>query len=70
MAEMSPGSVKPGRLASARLPAQPTPVSSIPPHQTGTSRPRHRSWMATASLKPPMCPGLMLITLHAAISSA
>lgn len=34
VAEISPGKVKPGRLANARLDARPTPVSNIPPHQT------------------------------------
>ena len=33
---MSPGSVKLGRAASATLAARPSPVSSMPPHQTGT----------------------------------
>ena len=34
--EMSPGRVKPGRLARATLCARPIPDSSIPPHQRGT----------------------------------
>src|SRR3972149_1686700 len=44
---MSPGKLKPGKLASARLAARPTPVSSIPPHHTGTPWAWHRSWMAS-----------------------
>ena len=35
---MSPGRVKPLSDARARLAARPTPVSSIPPHQTGIPR--------------------------------
>ena len=37
LAEMSPGIVKPGRLASAMLWARPTPDSSMPPHQSGNA---------------------------------
>ena len=38
-----PMTVKPGSPASARFAALPTPVSSMPPHHTGTSRSRQRS---------------------------
>ena len=70
LAEMSPGSVKPGRLASATFAARPMPVSSMPPHHTGTPRARHRSWIARAMLRPPTRPTLMLITRQLPSSSA
>ena len=50
LAEMSPGRVKPGRLARATLCARPMPDSSIPPHHRGTPRSTQRSWMRSASL--------------------
>src|SRR6185437_2485861 len=60
LGERSPGSLKFGSDASATLYARPTPLSSIPPHQTGMAFRSHRSWMAFAVLKPPTRPGLML----------
>ena len=44
------GSVKPGNAASAAVAARPIPVSSIPPHQTGRPRSRHRSWIRRARM--------------------
>ena len=46
---MSPGSVKPGSAASATFAARPMPVSSMPPHQTGTPCAAQTSWIRRAS---------------------
>ena len=40
---------KPGKLEIARFAARPTPVSSIPPHHTGTSRAAQTSAIRRAS---------------------
>ena len=45
---MSPGRVNPGSAASAALAARPSPVSTIPPHQTGIPFAWHRSWIRLA----------------------
>ena len=46
---VSPGRVNPGSDASAMFAARPSPVSTMPPHHTGTPRARQRSWIALAS---------------------
>ena len=46
LGEISPGMVKFGSDASATLCARPTPLSSIPPHQTGMLCFMQRSWIA------------------------
>ena len=56
---MSPGTVKPGRVANAMLCARPIPDSSIPPHQTGQPASTQASCMAIDEPNPPTRPGLM-----------
>ena len=41
------------------------PVSSMPPHHTGTPLATHTSWMRRASRYPPTRPGLMLTMAQA-----
>src|SRR5206468_396287 len=65
LAEMSPGSRKFGRVARATLQARPIPVSSMPPHHTGTPPFAAMSWIRRDSANPPTRPGLMLITWQA-----
>ena len=45
---VSPGRVNPGNYARAIFDARPMPVSTIPPHQTGTPRATATSWIALA----------------------
>ena len=59
-----------GREAIARLEARPMPVSSIPPHHTGSPAGWQRLWISTAWLSPPTRPGLMLMIRQASISMA
>ena len=44
---MSPGSTKPGRDARAAFAERPSPVSTMPPHQTAIPLALARSWMRT-----------------------
>ena len=62
---MSPGKVKFGIAAMATFPARPSPVSSIPPIQTGILCSAHTSWIRRASMYPPTRPGLMLMIRQA-----
>ena len=45
---VSPITVNPGSDASAMLAARPIPVSTMPPHHTGTPRLSATSWIAFA----------------------
>jgi len=57
---VSPGSVKFGSAASATFAARPRPVSSMPPHHTGTSFAAHTSCTRRASRYPPTRPAFTL----------
>src|SRR5216684_2197367 len=68
--DTSPGRVNPGKLQIATLAARPMPNSCMPPHHTGISRARHRSWTRRASPNPPSRLTLILMIRQLPRSSA